>query len=213
MAGLYIIIEGPDGTGKTTQAKLLADVFKKEGHNSLYVHEPGQTPMGLELERVIKDASLERSAETNFLLFTANRLEVYRQVIEPALANDEIVVADRNWISSVTYQGVAGEMGIDTIYNETAHWLPKQYLHPSFTVLLYVPEEQHQTMLKTRGTSDKDYFESKPDEFLQKIKTGYDSTSSLLDPKHSARISAGGSIQDVHDRILAALAHAGITPR
>lgn len=213
MAGLYIVIEGPDGTGKTTQAKLLADVFKKEGHDSRYVHEPGQTPIGLELERIIKDANLERSAETNFLLFTANRVEVYQQVIEPALANDEVVVADRSWISSVAYQGVASEMGVEKILTETTRWLPKEYAVPSFTIMLYAPEDQRQSMLNGRGTSSKDYFESKPDEFLQKIKSGYDIAASLLDPKYSARVSASGSIQNVHKRILTVLQNAGITPR
>lgn len=212
MAGTYIVIEGLDGTGKTTQAKLLAEVFAKQGHHSQYVHEPGQTAMGLELERIIKDRELERQAETNFLLFTANRLEVFHQVIEPALSDDGVIVADRNWISSVAYQGIAGGMGIETILKETANWLPQSYLIPTFTILLYVPEDKNKQMLATRGTSAKDYFESKPDDFLQNIKRGYDEAVAVLDPSRSARISAGGSIEDVHARILDALHRAKITP-
>ena len=202
---VYIVIEGPDGTGKTTQARLLAKRLLLEGRPARYVHEPGQTLMGLELEKIIKNRSLARQAQTDLLLFTANRIEVFSQVIQPSLRNGEVVVADRNWLSSAAYQGIAGGIGIAEVQKETAKWLPKEYVHPTFTILLYLPESQHQVMLTGRGTSEKDYFESKPEAFLQKIKEGYQKAGELCLPNRYARVEASGAIEEVHGRILAAL--------
>lgn len=209
--GKYFVIEGPDGTGKTTQAQILVDELTRRGLKSRYVHEPGETPMGLELEKIIKNRDLTREPSTDLLLFTANRLEVYRQVIEPALRDGVVIVADRNWLSSVAYQGVACGMGAEVIRDETKKWLPNEYIEPTFTALLYVPEQQHQQMLARRGTSAKDYFESKPDEFQSLLQKGYAEAGQMLAKRHtvdgqdmpaSARISAGGSIDEVHARII-----------
>lgn len=198
----YIVIEGPDGTGKTTQAQLLVKRLALEGKKARYVHEPGETPLGLELEKIIKNRKLARQTETDLLLFTANRVEVFNQVIKPALTSGEIIVADRNWLSSAAYQGMAGDMGITRVQKETTKWLPAEYIYPTFTVLLYLPEDQHQAMLTKRGTSDKDYFESKPDAFLQKIKEGYKKAGELCQPNQCAHIEAAGTIEEVHARIL-----------
>jgi dTMP kinase len=209
--GKYFVIEGPDGTGKTTQAHLLVEALERRGIKSRYVHEPGETLMGLELERIIKDHRLTRDPKTDLLLFTANRLEVYAQVIKPALENGETVVADRNWLSSVAYQGVACGMGAAKVRNETRRWLPDEYMDPTFTTLLYVPEDRHRKMLTGRGTSEKDYFESKPGDFQQLLREGYEVAGHMVAKRHhvkgrsipaSAHIAAGGSIEEVHDLII-----------
>jgi dTMP kinase len=211
-SGKYIVIEGPDGTGKTTQAKLLAETLQKQGRAAHYVHEPGETPMGLELEKIIKNRKLIRDPFTDLLLFTANRLEVYNQVIRHALDAGEIIVADRNWLSSVAYQGVAGGLGAEKIHDESKRWLPKQYMEPTFTALLYVPSNQHRKMLTKRGTSEADYFESKPDKFQQDLLRGYEAAERLMveSTQVCRRLSAGGSIQDVHNRIVTALRNEGV---
>lgn len=209
--GTYIVIEGPDGTGKTTHAKLLTETLAKNGRNSRYVHEPGETPMGLRLEKLIKDRELARSPLTNFLLFTAARLEAYKQTIQPTLATGGVVVSDRNWFSSVAYQGVAGRVGVETVYEESKKWLPVDYMQPTFTILLYVPSEQRRQMLTTRNTSEKDYFESRPNQYQRDVLRGYEIVEELIIEKGYAgcRISAGGSIQDVHARIMQQLKEAG----
>ncbi|HEY5695811.1 MAG TPA: dTMP kinase [Candidatus Saccharimonadales bacterium] len=209
--GVYIVVEGPDGTGKTTQAQLLVKRLKLDGKSARYVHEPGETTMGLELEKIIKNRDLARDPQTDFLLFTANRVEVFNQVINPALQNNETIVADRNWLSSVAYQGIASGLGAATIQKQTAKWLPIEYTQPTFTILLYMPKAtQHKSMLAKRGTSAKDYFESKPDTFLEKIKTGYDKAASLCKPGSYVRVSAEGTIEEVHARILETLRQASI---
>lgn len=204
--GSYIVIEGPDGTGKTTQAKLLVETLQQRGITARYVHEPGETPMGLELERIIKNRELSREPQTDLLLFTANRLEVYQQVIRPALENGEVIVADRNWLSSLAYQGVAGGLGANRVFEESKKWLPEQYMYPTFTILLYVPSSQHRQMLTKRGTSEADYFESKPDAFQQSLLEGYAVAEKLMADSRQPcrRVSAGGSIAAVQARIIEA---------
>lgn len=217
--GKYIVIEGPDGTGKTTQAHLLAEGLSRSGRPSRYVHEPGETRIGIELERILKNPDLARHSETNLLLFTANRFEIYHQVIKPALDNGEIVVSDRNWLSSVVYQGIAAGLGVDTVRSETNKWLPEEYMEPTFTALLFLPEKQHRDMLSVRGTSEQDYFESKPANFQEKLKNGYDEVAQIITQyRHvngeqllaSARISASGSIENVHARIIQKLELTGV---
>lgn len=214
--GKYIIIEGPDGTGKTTQAKLLTETLNERGQKSRYVHEPGETPIGFEIERLIKDRTLERDPATDLLLFTANRVELWNQVIEPSLENGENVVGDRNWLSSLAIQGVAGGLGVAAVRDLTSRYLPDEYLYPTFTALLHVNNLQKEMMLAKRGTSDGDYFETKPDEFLRKIDRGYEEAGRLAAAAtrqrkngnqvlSSAYISANGTIQEVHERIVAKL--------
>lgn len=210
--GRYIVIEGPDGTGKTTHAKLLAETLASSGVKSRYVHEPGETPIGQELEKLIKNRGLIRSPLTNFLLFTAARLEAYQQIIQPTLATGGTVISDRNWLSSVAYQGIAGKVGAETVYEESRKWLPDTYMQPTFTILLYVPGAQRRQMLNSRATSEKDYFESKPSQFQKDLLKGYEAAEKLVIEKGYAgcRISAGGSIQDVHARIMEHLKQGGI---
>lgn len=207
-SGKYIVIEGPDGTGKTTQAKLLADTLQQKGIESRYVHEPGETAIGVELERVIKDRSLGRSALTDLLLFTANRLELFNQVIDPALKNGEVVIADRNWLSSIAYQGVASGLGEAAVRDITRQFLPERYMYPDFTALFYLPDEQRQQLLGDRGTSGSDYFETQPDTFQDQIVKGYETALAVASgDAHipSRHVPANGSIHDVHLRVMQAL--------
>jgi dTMP kinase len=201
-AGKYIVLEGPDGTGKTTQANLLAEELNRRGAACHYVHEPGQTPIGNELERIIKDRSLDRSPLTDLLLFTANRVEVYNQVIAPALESGAAVVADRNWLSSVAYQGVASGLGADTVRDITAQHLPETYTEPTFTVLLRTSDSHREKLLGARGTSDKDYFETQPESFQQALHRGYEDAAAMANPNKSAFVSAEGTIEEVYARII-----------
>lgn len=210
--GTYIVIEGPDGSGKTTQATMLVDRLSEQGVTSRLVHEPGETPIGHELERVLKDKDLGRSALTALLLFTANRVELWEQVLEPELREGTTVVADRNWLSSIAYQGVAGQLGTGVVYDLTKQHLPRAYLHPTFTAMLYTPEQQRAGMLTERGTSTTDYFESQPDSFQMAVLEGYTRAGQFMSslkhgaPKNSsAYISAEGTPEEVHNRLVAIL--------
>ena len=83
--GRYIVIEGSDGTGKSTQAELLVNNLNIHGINASQIEEPGATPIGAELRKIIKNGQLDRSPSTNLLLFTADRLETWNNIIKPSL--------------------------------------------------------------------------------------------------------------------------------
>ena len=214
--GKYIVIEGPDGTGKTTQAKLLADTLRQKGIASKYVHEPGETAIGLELEKIIKNRSLERSALSDLLLFTVNRLELFQQNVGMALENGEVVIADRSWLSSIAYQGVAGGLGAATVADITHQFLPERYIYPDFTAVLYLSDERRKQLLGNRGTSGADYFETKAADFQAGIIKGYEIALQVANKnKHAPNknIAAEGSIHEVHLRIIQALHEENILPR
>ena len=103
--GLFLSFEGIDGSGKSTQARLLADALTKAGHDVLSVREPGGTPLGERIRSLLLDPSSQISDRAETLLFAAARAQVVEHVIEPALNAGRIVVADRYVDSTIAYQG------------------------------------------------------------------------------------------------------------
>ncbi len=197
--GKYIVIEGPDGTGKSSQRDLLVARLVESGQPAVGVHEPGETAMGLELERLIKNRELGRSAISNALLFIINRIELWDQAIRPALLAGTHVVADRNWLSTAAYQGHAEGLGIDVVKELTERFLPKEYISPDLTVLLVTSDKVRQSRIGNRGGAEADTFESKGDDFLRKVAEGYDIISAGIG--NLARISANGTIDEIHQDI------------
>ncbi len=206
--GRYIVIEGSDGIGKTTQARdLLVPRLQKAGITAHYAHEPGGTAMAEGIEALIKKRQLQRHPMSNLLLFTAARVEMWQQVIAPALAKGDWVVADRNWLSSVVYQGYAEGLGIDTVQALTSQALPPDYLYPDITILGQASQLQQQRLLEHRGKSHEDYFESKQNSFQQALRDGYHALEhesrirSRFHPSTLHVVSFDGSQQTVHERI------------
>ncbi len=170
--GKYIVIEGHDGTGKSTQRDLLVERFEVEGQPAIGIHEPGETPIGLELEKMIKDKELGRTALTNLLLFTANRIELWKQTIAPALESGTHVVADRNWLSSLAYQGIAEGLGEEIVMQVTERYVGEDYMHPDLTFFMALEEEIRKSRLGGRK-EEADTFEAKGDDFQTKVAKGY----------------------------------------
>lgn len=209
--GKYLVLEGSDGIGKTTQAEMLNERLNREGIKSEYLHEPGGTDLGLEIERITKSKEIGRTAMSDLLLFTASRIESYKNIIEPTINEGGWIVADRNWLSTVAYQGHADELGKTVVRDMTKAVLPDDYVYPDFTFLVHASEEHRAKLLNARGTSSKDFFETKPDDFQAKIIEGYsqlDSTYVKFSHKvgrHSVQsaihLSIEGDIDEAHERI------------
>lgn len=107
MAGLFITFEGIDGSGKSTQARLLAETLKAEGHEVIATREPGGSPGAEEIRTLVLEGDPDRwSAETEILLFTAARRDHLERVIDPAISAGQIVVCDRFADSTRMYQGM-----------------------------------------------------------------------------------------------------------
>jgi dTMP kinase len=104
----YVVFEGPDGGGKSTQAQRLGAWLRREGHDVVHLREPGSTPVGEALRDLLLDPSTgEMSGLTEALLFTAARAELIRSVIQPALRAGSVVLVERCYLSTWVYQGVA----------------------------------------------------------------------------------------------------------
>ena len=114
--GLFITFEGPDGSGKSTQARLLAEHLRREGYDVLETAEPGGTPIGQQIRAILLDsANKELTPVTELLLMFACRAQNVEQWILPALAEGKIVISDRFTDSSIAYQGAGRGLGWQTV--------------------------------------------------------------------------------------------------
>ena len=134
----FITIEGPDGSGKSTQAQLLADHLKDKGYDVLFTREPGGTEIGDQIRRVIMSLDNKRmSPQAEFLLFSASRAQLVREVIQPKLAAGGVVVCDRFYDSSLAYQGYGHQLNLDQLRSVTE--FVTGGLVPDLTLLLDLP--------------------------------------------------------------------------
>ena len=134
----FITIEGPDGSGKSTQAQLLADHLKDKGYDVLFTREPGGTEIGDQIRRVIMSLdNKQMSPQAEFLLFSASRAQLVREVIQPKLAAGGVVVCDRYYDSSLAYQGYGHQLNLDQLRSVTE--FVTGGLVPDLTLLLDLP--------------------------------------------------------------------------
>lgn len=115
LAGKFIVFDGPDGSGKSTQFRRFADFAREQGVKVCEVREPGGTPIGEQIRKILLDPSSEMSLRCEMLLYMASRAQLVEEVIAPALANENLVLADRFISSTIAYQGAAGGLPLDEI--------------------------------------------------------------------------------------------------
>lgn len=195
--GDYIVIEGTDGAGKTTQRDILAQHFANQ-FEVVVISEPGGTPIGDEIRRVIKDGELARTAESNFDMFTICRREIARQVLPALAVRDCVAISDRNWFSSVAYQGFGEGLDVDKLLERSEEALG-EYFRPSHAVILDLPPHAIRNRLLLRRGVDNDYFDSKGIDFFDRVSKGY---SWLAKEYDIPVINATQSVDDVHAEIL-----------
>jgi dTMP kinase len=137
---LFVTFEGPDGSGKTTQIKLLAGHLEALGHDVLVTREPGGTSIGDQIRVVLHDVkNVEMACETEFLLYSASRAQLVRQVVKPHLMRGGVVLCDRYADSSLAYQGYGRELDLDAVRLITQ--FATEGLVPDLTVYLDLPVE------------------------------------------------------------------------
>ena len=184
--GKYIVLEGSDGTGKSTQAIALSaaleglgiktlQVFNDETGRIEPVQEPGGTPHANELRRRIKDKSIQRTPWENVEWFTEARESIWNEAINPALENGLWVVTARSWISTMAYQGYGEGVDLDLIRQYTLEKVGADYMQPDLVSILALQNEQvRRQRMKSRDTlHEKDTFESMPETFQTGMQNGY----------------------------------------
>lgn len=198
---MYIVIEGQDGTGKSTQARLLAEHFEKQGREAVVMDEPdGDLPQAHEIHDLIlvqgKDYGLE--AMTNVLLFTAARVELWRKIAEPVLKRGGVVISARNYWSTLAYQGYGEGVSRSKIIRLTHDALPEKYYKPDVTVILTVADEVRLARQGERGKAT-ETFEAKRDDFQQKVNSAYPKIAKEF---NVPILDASGTIEEVFAQIL-----------
>ncbi len=179
--GNYIVIEGIDGTGKSTQVELLANYYRAQGHSVTVVEEPSSddpaqtTPIAHYLRTVIKNGNLRRDPEINLALLSAARHELWEHIIQPALERGETVLASRNYFSTLAYQGYGEGLSQEHIRHITGLFTSQRYLTPDYLIILTLNDEQERMhRIKQRGAlATLDTFESQDSDFQQRVHDGY----------------------------------------
>jgi dTMP kinase len=164
--GVFVALEGGDGCGKSTQAKLLAERLRATGREVVATREPGATPVGGEIRRLVLGGGA-LDPRTEALLIAADRAEHVAEVIRPALGRGAVVVSDRYVPSSLAYQGVARGLGVDEIGRLSA-WATGG-LEPDLVVVLDVRAEE----AVSRREGPQDRMEREPDSFHTRVREAY----------------------------------------
>ena len=170
MRGKFITFEGGEGGGKSTQAARMAGYLRGKGLEVIETREPGGTPQGEDLRDLLVQGDPDRwSALSELLLLTAARVEHVNRLIEPALAEGKWVICDRFADSTLAYQGIAGELGLELV--EQLQQLAVGASSPDVTFLLDVRAEAGLQRAEKRGGAAR--FEKKGAAFHQTLRDGF----------------------------------------
>jgi dTMP kinase len=197
--GIFISFEGGEGTGKSTQSKLLAEWLRQEGESVTLSFEPGGTDLGKGLRKILlghETGAINPRAEA--LLYAADRAHHVDSVIRPALARGEVVISDRYMDSSIAYQG-AGRVLIPSEVARINRWATET-LYPTLTILIDVP-----AVVGLGRLTSMDRLEAEPVEFHERVRQEFLQLA-LLDPERYLVIDGTASVQDIHEAIIARVA-------
>ena len=213
-AGLFIVLEGPDGAGKSVQAGLLAERLQARGVPVTYSREPGGTELGEQVRHLVNNPGpTPRGPRADVLLYTAARAQHVEEVIRPALKRGQVVVCDRYATSTMAYQGYGSGMDLELLAR-IQDWATGE-LHPDLVVLLDVTP---QTGLDRRAAGSAEELTRWEDEsrfdlaFHTRVREGYLAMAEA-DPERWVVLDGSGTIDavaaDVVRVVYAALAQAG----
>lgn len=218
LAGKFIVFDGPDGCGKTTQRQLLADALQSLGARVVQTRDPGGTEIGDRIREVLLRFDLSTmDVRCETLLFMASRAQLVAEVIDPALADGAVVLGDRFISSTYAYQGAAGYDSTRLL--ELAN-LAVGDTWPDLTLILDVPVEvgfertgrkpHHVGVNRTNNVQNQgelflgssvDAMEARPLDFHRRVREIFCSLPGMY-PKPVHVIDGLGDLQDVHQRVL-----------
>lgn len=195
MQGLFITFEGPDGCGKTTQMKLLAEYLEKKGEEVVLTREPGGKGLGEKVREILLNYDGEVSDRCESFLFLADRAQNIDIIVNPAVKAGKIVLCDRHIDSTVAYQGYGRGLDIERI--NMLNNLATNGKKPDLTFVFDVDVE---TSMKRVG-KEKDRMESAGIDFHNRVRQGYLELAKQ-EPNRIKVIDATKSIEEIHDEII-----------
>ncbi len=182
MMGLFITIEGAEGSGKTTVCKKVTDKLNQEGYKVLYTREPGGVKIAEQIRDIILDVkNTELDARSEALLYAASRRQHLVEKIEPALKEGYIIICDRFIDSSLAYQGYARGIGIDEVYE--INMFAINHRLPDATILLDIPPEEGLKRINKHRGFEMNRLDLEQLSFHLKVHEGYE----ILKKKYANR--------------------------
>lgn len=202
----FITFEGVEGSGKTTQIQLLSNSLEERGVEHLLTREPGGTPIGDQIRRLVLHPGHSNMTPTcELLLYTAARVQHIQQVIGPALDEGRLVLCDRFKDATLAYQGYGRGLSLELIHR--LHALEGLTLQPDLTLIFDIETGTALDRARNRDRTrrvDETRFEQEELEFHEKVRAGYLELA-RVDPERVVVINALGSPDEVHGRVLAAV--------
>ncbi|MBS3873380.1 MAG: dTMP kinase [Firmicutes bacterium] len=196
--GLFISLEGPDGCGKTTQARAVQKELAQQGVKSILTREPGGTPLGEAIrEMLLSPSSCGMSPRTEMLLYAASRAQHVDEVVRPHLEAGVSVICDRFIDSSLVYQGVGLALGMDQVLE--VNLVATGGLLPDLTIVLYqsaskARERLNMKLSKTKTTTDR--IESRDFVYQERVAEGYLRLAELF-PRRVVLLNADDSVEEI----------------
>ncbi len=205
MPGTFITFEGIDGSGKSTQLRLLHNFLRANGWNPLVTREPGGTPVGLRLRAALLDATEEVDPLTELLVFAADRAQHVRRVIRPALEAGQVVISDRYADATIAYQG--GGRGFPPELISEIVYLATEGLKPDLTVLfdVSIEESTHRTTRRSTGKNSankagRDRLDIEDAAFHTRVRDAY-LVIANAEPERIKVVDASGPVEQTHERV------------
>ncbi|GAB3200069.1 hypothetical protein GCM10027062_18480 [Nocardioides hungaricus] len=196
--GVFVCFEGGEGSGKSTQSRLLADWLEEQGYVAVLTFEPGDTEVGRKLRTIVLSPETGAiSDRTEALLYAADKSEHVDAVVQPALDRGEVVITDRYVDSMLAYQGAGRALAIDEV-EQVARWATHD-LRPHLTVVLDLEPEHGLGRFEER-----DRIEGESLEFHQRVREGF-LRMARADPDHYLVLDARSGVDEVGARVRAAV--------
>jgi dTMP kinase len=192
----FVVVEGGEGVGKSTQVARLASALRADGRDVVITFEPGDTPVGRELRAVLLHAESDLDPRAELFLLIADRAQHVAEVIRPALERGAVVVCDRYTPSSLAYQGIARDLGVEAVEQLSA-WA-ENGVTPDVVIVLDLPDD----VADARVAADRDRFERAGDGFHGRVREAY---RRLAAERGWPLVDASGTPDAVAERVLAAV--------
>jgi len=208
LPGFFISLDGPDGGGKSTQAARLVDWLGSRGVAVIPCRDPGGTALGDRLRSILLDRSnLEFCLRSEMLLYMASRAQLVEEIIRPALKKGKVVVSDRYLLANVVYQGYAGGLSAETLWEVGR--AATGGLMPDLTLVLDLPTD----VARARVGLARDRMEDRPIDYHERVRAGF-AEASLTYPAPIRVIDASAANEVVARHIQTEVAHAlALDPR